>query len=755
MSWRIAVDTGGTFTDCVAVAPDGSRLRAKVLSSSTLRGTARPIADRRVRLTIDEGPSVRDFFRGGLLGVAGEASQHRIVASDGTELTLATSWAHVEERAAEVRFAEPAPILAARWVTATAGGDRLPPVELRLATTRATNALLERRGAPVAFFVTRGFADLLRIGTQQRPDLFAVRVERAAPLHHVVVEVSERLAADGSVLEPVDRESVRCGAERARAAGAEVAAVALLHAYRNPEHEVAVAEALTAAGFEAVSLSSRLARRPKLVSRAETAVANAYLTPVLDRYVREVAAAVGEANLRLMTSSGGLRAARDYEPRDSLLSGPAGGVVGAADAAAEMGPLLAFDMGGTSTDVSRIGGTLEYSEETTVAGVRVLAPSLPIETVAAGGGSICSFDGHQMKVGPESAGADPGPACYGAGGPLTLTDVNLLLGRLDPAKFPFPLSELAARERADELVTAAATASGEELDWRTALSGLLEIADERMAEAIRRVSLRRGVSPREHALVAFGGAGAQHACSVASRLGIERILVPYEAGVLSASGLAAAREEAMGERAVLETLADVGERLGGLLKGAGRAAAEQLGKEDHEEGDLELRQLVELRLLGQESALVIEGGEGWRPSEWEAAFRAAYRERYGYDSGDEAVEVVAIRVVASLPGWQADPFDLVGDREPEGGEAAPRRRAWVGATGIDGDTSTREELATETAGDGWREVRSMQWDSLGTGWSGQGPLFVDGRHSTVFVASGWSCSRRPRGDLLLERRSST
>ncbi len=346
----------------------------------------------------------------------------------------------LEGAAFELRSPEEAPVLAARLVTGTPLGAPLPPMALRLATTRGTNALLERKGAATALFITRGFGDLLRIGTQQRPDLFALAIEKPEPLYREVVEVPERLAADGSVLLPLDAEAVREAGRRLRAAGIETAAVALMHSFRNPAHEEELGEILRGCGFRYVSLSSQLAPLIKLLPRAETAVVDAYLAPILDRYLSGVAGALAEGSLHVMTSAGGLVRAGSFQAKDALLSGPAGGVVGAALSGRRSGldRVIAFDMGGTSTDVARYDGDFEYLFEHRVGDAHLVAPALAIESVAAGGGSICSYDGIQLRVGPESAGAWPGPACYGAGGPLTLTDVNLLLGRLDPGRFEIP-----------------------------------------------------------------------------------------------------------------------------------------------------------------------------------------------------------------------------------------------------------------------------------------------------------------------------
>ena len=329
-------------------------------------------------------------------------------------------------------------MLGARILTGTPLGDPFPPLNMRLGSTRSTNALLERNGAPTALFVTRGFGDLLLISDQQRPDLFALNIAKVPPLHEAVVQVNERLAADGSILESLDLDSAATHAKALVDQGFRSAAIALLHSYRNPQHERALAEVLREAGFTHISCSSELAPLIKLLGRAETAVADGYLSPIIQDYLARVQSAVSDGRLHVMTSAGGLVRAEAYRAKDSLLSGPAGGVAGAAAAGKRSGfrRIIALDIGGTSTDVSRFDGDYEYQFEHRVGGVRMVAPALVIETVASGGGSICRFKDGELRVGPASAGASPGPACYGAGGPLTITDVNLLLGRLDPDGAP-------------------------------------------------------------------------------------------------------------------------------------------------------------------------------------------------------------------------------------------------------------------------------------------------------------------------------
>ena len=650
------MDTGGTFTDCLACDPSGAWHRAKVLSSGAVR--ARVAAVRGPREIVLAGvPWTADgLFAGWRATQTRTGGEAEVLAWSGADglLRLARDVAWASGDLVDLGTGEEAPVVAMRLLTGTPVGRALPAASLRLATTRGTNALLEGKGAPVVFFVTEGFADLLRIGDQRRPDIFAIRVEKPPPLHGPVVEVRGRLAADGREIAPLDLESVRAAAAELRAQGHAVAAIALLHSYRNPAHEVAVARVLREAGFPHVSVSSELAPLIKLVPRAETAVVDAALAPVMERYLSGVAAAVDPEQLFVMTSAGGLVRRSAYRPKDSLLSGPAGGVAGAAAVArrAGLGRFISFDMGGTSTDVARFEGDFDYQFEHTVGAARVVAPALRVESVAAGGGSICRFDGAALVVGPESAGAWPGPACYGAGGPLTLTDVHLLLGRLDPARFAIPVSVEAAEAALGRVLDAVAAARARPPVRAEILRGFLEIADERMAEAIRRISVREGYDPAEYTLVSFGGAGGLHACAVAARLGVTRILHPADSGLLSAYGLGRAVEERIVERQILRPLDVVRDAMGGWLAGLeaeGRAALAAGGIA----GDrISVRRAGwELRYSGQDAGLSVAA----HPAETlEARFAAAYRARFGYAPADRAIEVVAARVVVSTESIDSD-----------------------------------------------------------------------------------------------------
>ncbi len=725
--WSVWVDTGGTFTDCLAIDPGGRLHRAKVLSSSALRARVGRVRGR--RLDYEAPWQVVDGFADGAR-LFGLAPQPVVVAGSrgsARRLDLESPVEAEPGTAFEIRFGEEAPVLAARWVTGTAARQPLPPLVLRLATTQGTNALLERRGAKTVLFITRGFADLLRIGNQQRRDLFALDVRRPAPLYDAVVEVAERVTADGEVLSELDPDSLAGRVEELLDADFRSAAIALLNSYRNPVHEEALAAFLARQGFAYTAASAALAPLIKILPRAETAVVDAYLMPIIDAYLERVKSAVGESRVQVMTSAGGLVRAELYRAKDSLLSGPAGGVVGAAESGRACGfeRLIAFDMGGTSTDVSRFDGDYEYLFEHRVGDATLAAPALAIETVAAGGGSICWLDGPQLKVGPRSAGADPGPACYGVGGPLTLTDVNLLLGRLDPTRIGIPIDEAAAERAAEEL--RGQLPSSTERPREDVLEGFLLIADERMADAVRRISVRRGYDPRRYALVAFGGAGGQHACALAELLGMTTVILPRDAGLLSALGLGAAVVERFAQRQVLRPLAEAAATLAGELDELAEQAVSEVAAEGIERGEIEVRRRVAfLRFAGQETSVEVPATEVATLGD---AFGERYEALYGYRPAERPIEVESLRVVASSRPPERGETEAEGEAHPA--QSDGKRRVYFGGE--------------------WRDVSIFDRDALRSGAELSGPALVFDAHSSLVLAPGWSARLLSGGSVVARR----
>ena len=697
--WQIWIDTGGTFTDCLAQSPEGDTRRLKVLSSSCLRGTLTAVhTPTEIDFYLSQ-PIPAQFALGQGLRLLGQSTEPIAITEQSTEQSLRLAKPLPEGtalgQAIEIVFGMEAPILAARLATGTIASKPLPSLTMHLATTRGTNALLEENGADVTLFITNGFEDLLLIGDQKRPDLFALNVQKPTPLTANVVGVRERLDALGQALQPLSLPAVA-----PPSCDNQSAAIVCLHSHRNPEHEQRLASYLRESGWQHISVSSNLAPVIKILPRAETTVVDAYLSPIMTRYLDGVERELTNGRLRIMTSAGGLISRDDYRAKDSLLSGPAGGVVGAAMAGRQAGfdRIIGFDMGGTSTDVCRFDGDFDYQFEHRVGRARVLAPVLNIETVAAGGGSICGFNGEELFVGPESAGAHPGPACYGAGGPLTVTDVNLLLGRLDPGQFGIPVNLEAAREALEAIRSALPEPTAEE----ELLAGFLEIANERMADAVQKISIREGYDPAEYALVAFGGAGGQHACAIAEKLGISTVLCPSDSGLLSARGLREAVMERFSERQLLLPLSELTTGLPETIAELEQQAFGRLLAEGLEAEKIVIRRrLVSLRHTGQESAEEIEYRDGIDLTE---VFRVRYESLFGYWPENKSIEVVSARVIASteLPPIPTETFDV--QTEATNNEPIIRRESLTDGSRIDGPSIVQDRFCTISIGEHWQGI---------------------------------------------------
>ena len=693
--WRISADTGGTFTDCFALAPDGRESRCKVLSTGTLRARLEKALSNSswaVSGLPDLAPS---FLRGfEVTALIPERTSAHVSDSITGQLTFASGIFDTLPAGTmiELSTGEEAPVLGARILTRTPLGANFPPLKLRLATTRATNALLERKGTPVAHFTTRGFGDLLRIGDQRRPDLFALQHASRPVFFQTVVEVEERLDSTGDLLSALNEQALRAEAERVIQSGIRHAAVTLMHSHINPAHEQRVGELLREAGFEHVTLSSDVAPFAKILPRAQSAVANAYLTGPVNAFVSGITRSMEKAGIpSMMTSSGGMESCATVHPKDLLLSGPAGGAIGAANAGRRLGfpRVLTLDMGGTSTDVARIDGRPGYRFFQEVAGMRLLAPCVAIETVAAGGGSICQLTHQGLAVGPESAGSDPGPACYGKGGPLTVTDINLLLGRFDAKLAPIPLDPDASQRRLDELVAEVRVRENRDVTGKELLRSFHHLACERMADAIRKISVSEGYDPADHALLAFGGAGPQHACDVAERLGMTTVLTPHHAGILSAVGLHEALPERFAALEVIQPLDDALPKIPQWLSELVAEARAELSLDGVSPDTLDVPSfLAEIRLKGQDTPVQVPFHD---PAELEPAYHAAHQRLFGYPPpSNRVVELVSLRVIVRqrppddssrpalseepLPNAPVDQLNLIQDAfstlvVPEGWEA--------------------------------------------------------------------------------------
>ena len=652
-SYDIFIDTGGTFTDCIALDSEDNVYKCKVLSNSTIRGTIKEWIDRRSFRIEESWGLQKDILKGYVFRLLKDSkTEYRVESYDpGNGILCLTSELPAQYNNLQVSFElvseEEAPVLGIRLLTQTGLTDELPDLKIRLGSTKGTNALLERKGIPTVFFVTRGFRDIIEIGTQQRPDIFAQEIHKPLPLYESVIEVDERIDSDGKIVIDLDPSSMKKKIRKLISKGFDTAAIAFMNAYRNPQHELRFREILIESGFKNISLSCELSTMIKFLPRAETTIVNSYLIPVISNYLEDVANKVRNQSLYVMTSAGGLISSQEYQPKDSLLSGPAGGVVGASAVARQSGHdhLISFDMGGTSTDVARYGNEFEYKFDLKIGDAHIFSPALSIETVAAGGGSICYFDGYKLSVGPESAGAFPGPACYGAGGPLTLTDVNLLAGRIDIQQFGIPVFPKEAESRLEELLLEIEKISSEKPQKDGVINGFLQIANEIMAAAIRKISVAKGYNPSEYTLVAFGGAGGLHACAIAELLNIHTILIPADAGLLSAYGLGNAVIERFAEKQILLHYEEVSSQLTKLFEELDKEAIKRVEGEGVPKENIEVRmRAVYLRFEGQDSSLEIPFVNKLQVLQ---EFRTRYEGIFGHWSENRKIELESIRSIAS------------------------------------------------------------------------------------------------------------
>jgi len=692
--WEFWVDRGGTFTDIVARRPDGTLVAHKLLSVS---------------------PAYRDAAVAGI--------RHLLGVPAGTPLPA----------------------------------DRIAAV--RLGTTVATNALLERKGEPTVLVITEGFGDALRIAYQNRPRIFERHIALPEMLYDRVIEARERIGARGEIVAALDEEAVERDLRRAHADGFRAAAVVCMHGYRYPAHEARIGEIARRLGFTQVSESHEVSPLMRLVSRGDTTVADAYLSPVLRRYVDEVAAELSGVRLLFMQSNGGLADAASFRGKDAILSGPAGGIVGMARtaAAAGFGQVIGFDMGGTSTDVSHYAGEFERQYETQVAGVRMRAPMLAIHTVAAGGGSVLRFDGGRYRVGPDSAGAAPGPACYGHGGPLTVTDANVLLGRVQPGYFPHvfgpsgdqPLDAVVTEGLFAGLAETIAAATGDSRDCAEVAAGFLEIAVANMANAIKKISVQRGYDVTGYALSTFGGAGGQHACAVADALGMTRVLIHPLAGALSAYGIGLADVTAMRETAVEEPLTDgLTARLADeALRSLEDAARGELTAHGIAPNAIRVLRRAHLRYDGTDTPIPVPFGSA---ADMTAAFESAYRRRFSFLMPDKHIIVEAVSVEASDTPRATSPSaqsrGWVRPSEPD------RAIGYVGAAanhaGEAGEAA--DSVRMFVAGE-WATVPLYRRDQLAPRHALDGPAIIAEDLATTVVEPGWRAEVTDRLDLLLTR----
>jgi 5-oxoprolinase (ATP-hydrolysing) len=639
--WRFAIDRGGTFTDVVAVAPDGTIHVEKLLSNNP------------------------------------ERYEDAAVAA----------------------------------IQALTSGSDAPTDSVKMGTTVATNALLERQGEPLLLAITRGFRDALRIGYQARPEIFARHIVLPGELYADIVEIDERVRADGTIERSLDVQQARAAMQAQFDAGLRSIAIVLMHGWHFQDHELALAKLAQDIGFSQISVSHEVGPLIKLVGRGDTTVVDAYLSPVLRRYVDQIASALdADAKLSFMQSNGGLADAHRFRGKDAILSGPAGGIVGMAKTAKEAGfdHVIGFDMGGTSTDVSHFAGTYERTNETLVAGVRLRSPMLQIHTVAAGGGSICSFDGSRFRVGPESAGAIPGPACYRRGGPLTVTDCNTAMGNISPSHFPHlfgpdgdqPIDTDVVTGLLEAMAEDIRTSTGETMTPRQIAGGFVRIAVDNMANAIKKISIARGHDVSRYVLACFGGAGGQHACRVADALGIETIQIHPLAGVLSAYGIGLADVTVLREASFRKPLGDPFDEPLGVLVEEARSA---LLAQDVGEHRIEIHCQVELRYEGSDNVIKV-GLAG--QADMQEAFEQQHRQQFGYTNTESRVivETLSAEAIGRTVAFDAPPTIGEGETDAPVGELLPvfDRTSLGRATDIAGPALVTDRVSTTVIDEGWR-----------------------------------------------------
>ncbi|MBV9289881.1 MAG: hydantoinase B/oxoprolinase family protein, partial [Hyphomicrobiales bacterium] len=658
-----------------------------------------------------------------------------------------------------------AAVAAIRRLLGLARDEPIPTGAIRLVkmgTTVATNALLQRRGERTLLVATRGFRDALEIGYQARPKIFARNIVKPEQLYSGVIEIDERVLADGTVVAAPDPHAVRQALREAKRQDYQAVAIVFMHGYRYPAHERMVGKIARAVGFKQVSESHAVSALIKLVSRGDTTVADAYLSPILARYVASVSRALDvertKAKVMFMMSSGGVAAADRFAGKDAILSGPAGGVVAMARTGQSAGfdRVIGFDMGGTSTDVAHFDGQFERAFETEVAGVRMRAPMMKIHTVAAGGGSILHFDGARFRVGPDSAGADPGPASYRRGGPLTVTDANLMTGKLIPDFFPKvfgpsgdqPLDAEVVREKFEAL----AIKIGDERAPEAVADGFLAIAVAKMAEAIKTISVARGYDVTRYALNSFGGAGGQHACDVADALAITTVMIHPLSSLLSAYGMGLADITAERAQGVEEPLdGDAPERVGPVADRLARAAADEVAAQGVDRDAIKVRPHAQLRYAGSDTT--IEVALGSAPA-MRRAFERAHKARFGFVDRTKALVIEALSAEAvggaarfAERARKAPLVDAVADRvgRASGGAVADR---------VSRAQRARLQPALRTrffAKGAWREASVYLRMSLPIGAAIDGPALVIEPHQTIVVEQGWRAEITPKNHVLLER----
>lgn len=715
--WQISVDTGGTFTDCIAIDPAGKKTLIKVLSSGMLGGRLENILSSSkvaLSLPIDFAEGLFTDYKLLIPSLDWQSVVSFNDANGHFELMDKLPETTTIDELIYLTANEEAPILAARIATHKKLDEQLPKIDFRLGTTRGTNALLERKGSRTALVVTKGFKDLLEIGTQQRPDLFALNIIKRKILPQIIIEAEEVVNAQGEVEQALSPQEIDRIVDELETSNCDSVAIALKNSYINAIHEEQLTAAIGSSFEFHITGSAALYPAIKYLIRTETAVVNAYLAPIMESYLGRIAEHISREDIRVMTSSGALSKLTSFNPKDSLLSGPAGGIVGAANAAAAAADgfeqVLTIDMGGTSTDVSRYANGFDYVAELEVGDAHLFTQALAIETVAAGGGSICDLNDGRLIVGPDSAGAMPGPACYGNGGPLSVTDLNLLSGRVNPDDFAFPLNTEDAKKAFDNILQNLQK-NQPDANYDDLLRGFLSIANLKMADAIKKISIHKGFDPREYALLGFGGAIGQHICDIAELLDITRIIVPFEGSLLSASGIASASIQKSAIRQILRPLSDKDALLNDMEELTTRAF--DMIRKDGIDRVMVSSMIVNMRLYGQDTTLDIAFEEY---DTLASTFKARYEALFGHWV-DREIEVESIKVTVQSRKSTKD--------------------------SVAGRVIQRTEISSGTSRNilfknGWLSTRNYFWtENSSSSETIQGPAVFVNPFTSIIVNPGW------------------
>jgi 5-oxoprolinase (ATP-hydrolysing) len=738
LQWEFWIDVGGTFTDCLAKTPEGKITTFKLLSSATFKGNA---SKENNTITTDMPNTPNGFFKKFELAcfdVDRNLIANKILISDSKASELTGEFANIPDGQIffELSSKENSPVVGIRWLMNLGSDSPIGPITVKLGTTKGTNALLEHQGAATGLVTTKGFRDVLTIGYQNRPHLFDLSIGRPEPLYSNTIEIDERITATGEVIKSLDISGIKQQLTKLMDEGINSLAICFMNSYINSAHENMVKEIAQGVGFDQISCSADLLPIQRIVPRGDTAVVDAYLTPVIKKYINSIKHSIPEADIQMMTSAGGLVDAKSFVGKDSILSGPAGGVVGVSEVCRSAGidKAIGFDMGGTSTDVCKYDGEFErrfnmefksVGKDGKNLGVKIASPMLSIETVAAGGGSICWFDGIQLKVGPQSAGASPGPACYGSGGPLAVTDCNLFLGRIDSDRFAFPLDSSSVTNQLSKISDSMKRTLGTEQSLTEIAEGFLKIAAQNMGAPIKKISMTKGYDLREYTIVSFGGAGAQHACEVAESLGIDKIIQHPYASILSAYGIGAADLRFFASAPFQNKILDQ-DKLNPEIDDIYDTLKDELTVKFGSETDrTSYIRTLDLRYAGQDSLITVKTDSKSDILKTKKEFERLHQKLYGFIFENRQVEVRALHLerVDKLSKSDTSTLEEIKHSPPP---IKKQSLIWNGTK---------------------HEANCFRFEDLKHGAEIAGPSLVFTRDTAIVVAPNWNAALRGNGNI--------